>query len=67
VSSRLTDPVTALMRTLRSPLVQVRRYDPESKGIAERADRLTSSIEIELRCWRCHRSHRWSTRCIQCG
>jgi transposase len=36
---RLTDPVTALMGTLGSRLVQLKRYDPESKGIVERANR----------------------------
>ncbi|MBF4191504.1 Mu transposase domain-containing protein, partial [Mycolicibacterium phlei] len=36
---RLTDPVTALMGTLGSRLVQLKPYDPESKGIVERANR----------------------------
>jgi transposase len=36
---RLTDPVTALMGTLGSRLVQMKPYDPESKGIVERANR----------------------------
>jgi hypothetical protein len=36
---RLTDPVTALMGTLGSRLVQLQPYDPESKGIVERANR----------------------------
>lgn len=36
---RLTDSVTALMGTLGSRLVQLKPYDPESKGIAERANR----------------------------
>jgi transposase len=36
---RLTDPVTALMGTLGSRVVQLKPYDPESKGIVERANR----------------------------
>jgi transposase len=36
---RLTDPVTALMGTLGSRLVQMKPYDPESKGMVERANR----------------------------
>lgn len=36
---RLTDPVTALVGTLGARLVQLRPYDPESKGIVERANR----------------------------
>jgi transposase len=36
---RLTDPVTALTGTLGSRLVQLKPYDPESKGIVERANR----------------------------
>lgn len=36
---RLTEPVTALMGTLGSRMVQLKPYDPESKGIAERANR----------------------------
>lgn len=36
---RLTEPVTALMGALGSRLVQLKPYDPESKGIAERANR----------------------------
>ncbi|MGW0160440.1 IS21 family transposase [Mycobacterium sp. NPDC003323] len=36
---RLTDPVTALMGTLGSRLLQMKPYDPESKGIVERANR----------------------------
>lgn len=36
---RLTDPVTALVGTLGSRLVQLKPYDPESKGIVERANR----------------------------
>lgn len=36
---RLTDPVTALMGTLGSRLVQLKPYDPESKGIVERGNR----------------------------
>lgn len=36
---RLTDPVTALMGTLGSRLVQLKPCDPESKGIVERANR----------------------------
>ena len=36
---RLTDPVTALMGTLGSRLVQLKPYDPESKGVVERANR----------------------------
>jgi hypothetical protein len=35
----LTDPVTALMGTLGSRLVQLKPYDPESKGMVERANR----------------------------
>jgi transposase len=35
----LTAPVTALMGTLGSRLVQLKPYDPESKGIVERANR----------------------------
>jgi hypothetical protein len=34
-----TDPVTALMGTLGSRLVQLKPYDAESKGIVERANR----------------------------
>lgn len=36
---RLTEPVTALMGTLGSRLVQLKPYDPESKGIVKRANR----------------------------
>lgn len=36
---RLTDPVTALMGTLGSRLVQLKPYDPESKGMVERTNR----------------------------
>jgi transposase len=36
---RLTDPVTGFMGTLASKLVQLKPYDPESKGIVERANR----------------------------
>jgi transposase len=36
---RLTDPVTALVGTLGSRLVQLKPYDPESKGMVERANR----------------------------
>ena len=36
---RLTDPVTAMMGTLGSRLLQLKPYDPESKGIVERANR----------------------------
>ena len=36
---RLTDPVTALVGTLGARLVQLKPYDPESKGIVERANR----------------------------
>ena len=36
---RLTDPVTALMGTLGSRVVQLKPYDPESKGVVERANR----------------------------
>jgi transposase len=36
---RLTDPVTALVGTLGARLVQLRPYDPESKGMVERANR----------------------------
>ncbi|BBX59048.1 transposase [Mycobacterium shottsii] len=36
---RLTDPVTALMGTLGSRLVQLKPYDPESRGMVERANR----------------------------
>ena len=36
---RLTEPVTALMGTLGSRMVQLKPYDPESKGIVERANR----------------------------
>lgn len=35
---RLTDPVTALVGTLGSRLVQLKPYDPESKGIVEWAN-----------------------------
>lgn len=35
----MTDPVTALMGTLGSRLVQLKPYDPESKGMVERANR----------------------------
>lgn len=35
---RLTDPVTALMGTLAARLVQLKPYDPESKGMVERAN-----------------------------
>src|SRR3954471_15518551 len=34
---RLTEPVTALMGTLGSRLVQLKLYDPESKGMVERS------------------------------
>ena len=36
---RLTEPVTALMGTLGARLVQMKPYDPESKGMVERANR----------------------------
>jgi hypothetical protein len=36
---RLTDPVTALMGTLGARLLQLKPYDPESKGMVERANR----------------------------
>ena len=36
---RLTDPVTVLMGTLGSRVVQLKPYDPESKGMVERANR----------------------------
>lgn len=36
---RLTDAVTALMGTLGSRVVQLKPYDPESKGMVERANR----------------------------
>jgi hypothetical protein len=36
---RLTEPVTALVGTLGSRLVQMKPYDPESKGMVERANR----------------------------
>ncbi|BDX29654.1 transposase [Mycobacterium antarcticum] len=36
---RLADPVTALMGTLGSRMVQLKPYDPESKGMVERANR----------------------------
>jgi transposase len=36
---RLTDPVTAMMGTLGSRLVQLKPHDPESKGMVERANR----------------------------
>jgi transposase len=36
---RLTEPVTALVGTLGARLVQMKPYDPESKGIVERANR----------------------------
>jgi hypothetical protein len=36
---RLTDPVTSLVGTLATKLVQLKPYDPESKGIVERANR----------------------------
>ncbi|MCV7026122.1 transposase family protein, partial [Mycolicibacterium novocastrense] len=36
---RLTESVTALMGTLGSRLVQLKPYDPESKGMVERANR----------------------------
>lgn len=35
----MTEPVTALMGTLGSRLVQMKPYDPESKGMVERANR----------------------------
>lgn len=35
---RLTEPVTALMGTMGSRLVQLKPYDPESKGMVERAN-----------------------------
>jgi hypothetical protein len=35
----LTEPVTALVGTLGSRLVQLKPYDPESNGIVERANR----------------------------
>jgi transposase len=36
---RLTDPVTGFVGTLATKLVQLKPYDPESKGIVERANR----------------------------
>jgi transposase len=36
---RLTDPVTAQMGTLGSRIIQLKPYDPESKGIVERINR----------------------------
>lgn len=36
---RLTEPVTALIGTLGTRLVQLKPYDPESKGMVERANR----------------------------
>ena len=36
---RLTDPVTGFVGTLATRLVQLKPYDPESKGIVERANR----------------------------
>ncbi|MFC7958866.1 IS21 family transposase [Rhodococcoides kroppenstedtii] len=36
---RLTDPVTAFVGTLATTLVQLKPYDPESKGIVERTNR----------------------------
>jgi hypothetical protein len=36
---RLTDPVTSLVGTLATKLVQLKPYDPESKGVVERANR----------------------------
>ncbi|WP_431237381.1 IS21 family transposase [Mycolicibacterium aichiense] len=36
---RLTEPVTALVGTLGARLVQMKPYDPESKGMVERANR----------------------------
>lgn len=35
---RLTDPVTAFIGTLSTTLIQLKPYDPESKGIVERAN-----------------------------
>ena len=35
---RLTDPVTAFSGTLASKVVQLKPYDPESKGVVERAN-----------------------------
>lgn len=36
---RLTDPVTAFIGTVSTALIQLKPYDPESKGIVERANR----------------------------
>jgi len=36
---RLSDPVTGFVGTLATKLVQLKPYDPESKGIVERANR----------------------------
>ncbi|QKT14160.1 IS21 family transposase [Rhodococcus sp. W8901] len=36
---RLTDPVTAFVGTLATIMIQLKPYDPESKGIVERANR----------------------------
>ncbi|ETZ96730.1 integrase core domain protein [Mycobacterium kansasii 824] len=41
---RLTDPVTALVGTLGSRLVQLKPYDPESKGMVERAKPLSGDF-----------------------
>jgi transposase len=52
---RLTDPVTALMDTLGSRLVQLKPYDPESKGMVERANRY---LETSFLPWRSFTSPR---------
>lgn len=41
---RSTEPVTALMGSLGSRLVQMKPYDPESKGMVERANRYLETL-----------------------
>lgn len=46
---RLTDPVTASMGALGSRLVQLKPYDPESKGMVERANRYLETSFLPMR------------------
>jgi len=50
---RLTEPVTALMGTLGSRLVQLKPYDPESKGMVERANRYLETSFLPGRHFTC--------------
>lgn len=50
---RLTKPVTALIGTLGSRVVQLKPYDPESKGIVERANRYLETSFLPGRSFTC--------------